>query len=160
MPAPRQYMVRVTAQPEDRWLLQWDGLEDVVETGDFFPPQVLDGMLLQSLRCLLAIQNYTDPTADGVIADIRNRGGIQTPCGPVYVSRIEQEETGDFRIWYGFTAADASYSLGFTRDDLDQTPRDGKTLAWQIGAFLKLKGFSALTPEAIASVQSAKFRGW
>jgi hypothetical protein len=61
---------------------------------------------------------------------------------------------------YGYTSADASYGLEITRDDLAQRPNSALLLAYQIGAFLRFKGLTSLTPEAIAAIQSRKFRGF
>ena len=156
----RQYTVRLTQVDADNWRMVWDGRDETVEGREFFRPDVTDGMLLQSLRCRLAIENKTDPTAASVIVAIRENGGLQTPSRPVFVKSIEQRENGDYQLNYGYTPDDYSNGLGFSRDELEQRPNDPRLLAWQIGAFLRIAGHTALTPDAIAAVQSRTFRGW
>jgi hypothetical protein len=156
----RQYAVTLTQVDADHWRMVWDGRDEVVETREFFRSDVTDAMLLQSLRCFMAIEGKPDPTAQSVIDGIRLRGGLQTPAQPVFVGSITQRENGDFQLNFGYTVGDASNGLGFTRDELEQRPTDPRLLAWQIGAFLRFAGHTAFTPDAIAAVESRTFRGW
>ena len=160
MDSIRQYGVTLTQVDSDNVRMQWDGRDEIVETREFFRSDVTDAMLLQLLRCFMAIENKTDPTAQSVIDGIRLRGGLQTPAQPVFVGSITQRENGDFQLNFGYTTGDSSNGLGFTLDELEQRPTDPRLLAWQIGAFLRIAGHTALTPEAIAAVQSRTFRGW
>jgi len=156
----RQYTVTLTQVDADNWRMVWDGRDEVVETREFFRSDVTDEMLLQSLRCFMAIENKADPTAQSVIDGIRLRGGLQTPAQPVFVGSITQRENGEFQLNYGYMAGDESNGLGFTLDELHERPTDPRLLAWQIGAFLRFAGLKSLTPEAVAAVQSRTFRGW
>ena len=156
----RQYGVTLTLIDADNVRMQWDGRDEAVETREFFRSDVTDAMLLQLLRCFMAIENKIDPTAQSVIDGIRLRGGLQTPAQPVFVGSITQRENGEFQLNYGYTAGDSSNGLGFTRDELEQRPTDPRLLAWQIGGFLRIAGHTSLTPGAIADVQSRTFRGW
>jgi len=156
----RQYGVTLTLIDADNVWMQWDGRDETVDVREFFRTDVTDEMIWQSLRCFMAIENKTDPTAQSVIDGIRDRGGIQTPSQPIFVGSITQRANGEFQLNYGYTAGDSSNGLGFSRDELEQRPKDPRLLAWQIGAFLRFAGHASLTPDAIAAVQSRSFRGW
>lgn len=157
----KEYNVAVDVIDEENVRLQWDGLDEVVPIASIFTTEVRDEMLVHSLRCFCLIENKPDPTAQSVVNGIAARGGIHTPARPIYVRSITYLEHRDcFHISYGYTAADASYGLEFTRDDLQQRPNSAMLLAYQIGAFLRFKGFTSLTPEAVAAIESRKFRGF
>lgn len=157
----KEYNVAVDVIDEENVRLQWDGLDEVVPIASIFTTEVRDEMLVHSLRCFCLIENKPDPTAQSVVNGIAARGGIHTPARPIYVRSITYLEQRDcFYISYGYTAADASYGLEFTRDDLQQRPNSAMLLAYQIGAFLRFKGFTSLTPEAVAAIESRKFRGF
>lgn len=156
----RQYDVTLQRESGDEVRLIWDGQNEVVPVALFFAPDVRDDMLLNSLRCFCTIENKPDPTAQSVLDGIRMRGGIHTPARPVYVQSITQQEDGTYTMIYGVTAADASYGLNFTREDIDRQIQSATLLAYQIGAFLRFAGFNELSDEAITAIQSRKFRGF
>jgi hypothetical protein len=160
MPDVREYRVRLSKVGEEDWLVEWGGSSDTVPERMFFTDDVRDEMLLNSLRCYCAIENKPDPTAQSVVNGISQRGGIHTPARAVFVRSIVRREDGTFVLNYGYDAADASYGLTFTQDDLDRAVVSSDLIVWQVGAFLRFKGFRSLTAEAVAAVHSRSFRGF
>ena len=176
MPEPelvRQYRVKIEAVDAETVRLQWDGMDDVVPVASLFSSDVEDADLVHSLRCLLAIEEKTDPTAQSVLDAITRRGGIQTAARPVFISQIVQNPDGETcYMAYGYTAADASYGINFRLDDLQSRPKNADLLANQIGARLRFarqaesqqgrdpSPFASLTPQAIALIESSVFRGF
>lgn len=156
----REYSVKLSQVDDENWRIDWGDNSDIVPGSAFFDQQIRDDMLIHSLRLRLAIYGMSDPTADVVVRSIADAGGIQTPRGPVFVARITRDQNGDFRIWYDYTSGDPSYSLGFSPDELSETPRSAEHLAWQIGAFLRFKGIKSLDPQAIAVIESRTFKGF
>ena len=157
----REYSVTVELVDEENVRLKWDGVDEIVSVSSIFAADVRDEMLINSIRCYCLIENKPDPTAQSVVQGIASRGGIHTPARPIYVRSIRWLEAKNcYYIEYGYTAADASFGLEFTSDDLQQRPNSPVLLAYQIGAFLRFKGHTALTPEAIADIQSRTFKGF
>jgi hypothetical protein len=157
----KEYGVAIELIDEENVRLRWDGLDEVVPQSAIFTSEIRDEMIVHSLRCFCLIENKPDPTAQSVVAGIAARGGIHTPARAIYVRSITYLEARDcYQISYGYTSADASYGLEITRDDLAQRPNSALLLAYQIGAFLRFKGLTSLTPEAIDAIQSRKFRGF
>lgn len=163
MPDLREYNVTLELVDEENWRLSWDGQSEVVEAWRFFATEVFDDMLVNSLRSMCSIENKPNPTAASLLSLIRSRGGFQTPSRPVFVADITQDEDGTFRIHYDYTSGDPSYSIAVTADELARAPSGQEMavlLAYNIGAFLRFKGFSSLSAEALATIHSKKFRGW
>jgi hypothetical protein len=159
----REYAVVLEPVDDENWRMSWDGQSEIVETWRFFATDVLDEMLVNSLRIMCAIENKPNPTAASLLTLIRSRGGFQTPSRAVYVAEITQDEDGVFRLWYDYRGGDPSYSIPVTPDDLARIPtgqEQARLLAYNIGAFLRFRGLSSLSPEALQAIQSRKFRGF
>ena len=157
----KEYAVKVEPVDDGNVRLIWDGIDEVLPVTAIFSDQVLDEGIINSIRCFCLIENKPDPTTQSVIAGISARGGIHTPSRPIYVHKIEYVEDRDcYSVTYGYTPTDASYGIQFTRDALEQRPNSPVLLAYQIGAFLRFAGHTSLTPDAIAAIESRKFRGF
>lgn len=163
MPELREYPVTLEPVDEENWRLSWDGQSEVVETWRFFATDILDEMLVNSLRSMCSIENKPNPTAASLLALIRSRGGFQTPSRAVYVSKITQDIDGSWRIWYDFASGDPSYSVGVMPDELERAPTGqemARLLAYNVGAFLRFSKYTSLTPAALDAIHSRTFRGW
>lgn len=157
----KQYSVRIhlTDDPELVRLV-CDGIEELVSVLQIFSPQIEDEMIVHSIRCYLGIENKTLPNAQSVIEGIAKRGGIQTPARPVYLQRVQYDAERDiYLVTYGLAPSDDSYGIEVRPAQLTDWTNSAVLFAWQIGAFLRFRGFSSLTADAIAAVEARTFWG-
>lgn len=156
----RQFTLSITEVDADHVQIECDGVRDTVPVSEIFSTEVSDAMIIHSICTRCAIENKPNPAAKSVLDAIAASGGVQTPARPVFVQRIEYDESTDtYVVTYGFRADDASYGLSFPRERLDVRENSATAFAWQVGAFLRFKGHRSLTAQAMAAIRTQKFWG-
>lgn len=97
--------------------IDWpDTSRDFIDPAELFATDVTDRQILHNLQLTASLAGIVDPAADNLRQMLNvTRGGIKTPAGPRFVSRIEADPDGWSLNW-GITVDDVSNGFRFTAD--------------------------------------------
>ena len=120
-----------------------------------------DLQIMHNIRLAARIINQPDPTSQ-VLRDFINstRGGLQTRHQRLFIGSISQSGNGQWHISYGHKIDQPYNSIPMDDGFFFDSPTDSLPMQYNIGAFLRINNHTSLTPEAIAAVAAARFRGW
>ena len=130
---------------------------------DLFHPDMAT-QLFANMRTAFLIGGYAYPQSkefrDG-INNVNGQDGFQTAIGKVYIRKIENsEEPGLLRIFFSKKKSEIIQDISINQYDLVTEPDEMtrcENVVNNIGIFLKLSGFTSITPEAIQAVQKQSF---
>lgn len=105
--------------------IEWpDTTRDVVDPATLFAAATTDRQILHNLQLTAAMAGIADPASDNLRQLLNTtRGGIKTPDGPRFVSRVAADPDGWSLTW-GITVDDPSNGFRFTVDDWSRRVSD------------------------------------
>ena len=130
--------------------IDWpDTTRDFVDPAELFATNVTDRQILHNLQLTAALAGIVDPSADNLRQLLNvTRGGIKTPAGPRFVSRISAEPDGWALNW-GVTVDDESNGFRFSADDWNRRVSDLSDLVANVAGGLRHRGLTWSDPTAV-----------
>jgi len=140
--------------------IDWpDTTRDFLDPAQLFLTDVTDRQILHNLQLTAALAGIADPSADNLRQMLNvTRGGIKTPAGPRFVSRILADPDGWSLNW-GITADDDSNGFHFSTDVWNQRASGLADLVANAAGGLRHLGLTWADPQAVlARLNSTTFR--
>jgi hypothetical protein len=91
--------------------------------------------------------------------DVVNSGakGMEGRSGRVFITSIDDEGDGNFRIWFGPRATEPQFGIPVSMAQLSNDEPDDEKVIANLAAFLRLGHFDTLSNGAINAIRVAKF---